>query len=348
MFSESIVGYIFAAGAVFNIILFLLAPRILRGRGDFKFTVWLTVLEISALIGLAFSPSGIWLVIFFIILQMTAPVLFYCLDMFLERFTNQAEIGSVRGMSLTIANIPPIIAPFIAGLILVKADYWKIYLISAAFLIPFLVIIMSYFRHFNDPIYPAVGVKDAISKFYSDKNVFDVFIDRLLLNLFYGWMMIYLPLYLLNHIGFNWSQIGTMFAIILLPFILFQAAIGRAADKYHDEKQVLITGFLILAISTILISFLVEANIVIWTALLFAAYTGASLVEVSSESYFFKHIHPENAGFVSIYRMTRTIPYIIISPLVGVILYFLDFKYMFLVLGIIMFTGVRYTLLLRS
>lgn len=348
MFAEGVVGYVFAAGAVFNITLFLLAPSFIRKRGDFKFTLWLTLLEIAALIGMAFSPSGWALVVFFIIMQMTAPVLFYCLDMFLERFTGQAEIGSVRGMSLTMLNIPPIIAPFIAGLILVKPDYWKIYLISAAFLIPFLVIMISNFRHFNDPIYPAVSIKDAAKKFYEDKNVFDVFIDRLLLNIFYGWMMIYMPLYLLNHVGFSWSQIGTMLAIILLPCILFQAAIGRAADKYHDEKQVLIVGFLILAISTILIGFLTEANIVIWTALLFIAYTGASLVEVSSESYFFKHIHPENAGFVSIYRMTRTIPYLIIPLIVGATIYFFDFRYTFMVLGVIMLLGVRYALLLRN
>ena len=143
MFSESVVGLIFAGGAVFNISLFLLAPKLLRARGDFKFALWLTLLEITALVGLAFSPSGYGLVIFFIIQQMTAPVLFYCLDMFLERFTSQAEVGSVRGMSLTMLNIPPIIAPFIAGLILIKADYWKIYLISAAFLVPFLLILLK-------------------------------------------------------------------------------------------------------------------------------------------------------------------------------------------------------------
>jgi len=348
VFSESTVGFVFAGGTVLNIILFLLAPRLLRKRGDFKFTLWLTILEIAALVGLAFSPSGWGLVFFFLIQQMTAPVLFYCLEMFLERFTDQAQVGSVRGMSLTMMNIPPIIAPFIAGLILVKPDYWKIYLISAAFLIPFLVILVSYFKNFNDPVYPSVGVKEVVSKFYSDKAVFDVFVDRLLLNIFYGWMVIYMPLYLLNHVGFTWSQIGTMLAIALLPFILFQASIGRAADKYHDEKQVLIIGFLTLVVSTVLMAFLVEANIVIWTALLFAAYTGAALVEVSSESYFFKHVHPENAGFIGIYRMTRALPYLLISPLAALTLYFFDFKYMFLVLGAIMLIGIRYAGLLRN
>lgn len=346
--SEGTIGFAFAAGAVLNIVLFLYAPYLLRKRGDFKFTLWLTLLEIAALIGMAFSPSGFALLFFFIVQQMTAPVLLYCLDMFLERFTSQAEVGSVRGLSLTMFNIPPIVAPFIAGLILSKPDYWKIYLISAAFLVPFLVILMTHFRHFTDPVYPVTTIKDVVQKFYSKKEAFDVFVDRLLLNVFYGWMMIYMPIYLLNHIGFTWSQIGTMLAISLLPFILFQAPIGRAADKYHDEKQVLIIGFLALSISTILMAFLTEPNLVIWTALMFAAYTGASLIEVSSESYFFKHVHPESAGFISIYRMTRSIPYLVISPIVAVTLYFFDFRYMFILLGIIMLLGIRYALLLKS
>jgi cyanate permease len=133
--------------------------------------------------------------------------------------------------------------PFIAGLILTKPDYWKIYLIAATFLIPFLAILISYFKTFKDEPYPVVTIKDAALKFYRDKNIFDVFIDHFLLHLFYGWMVIYMPIYLKDHIGFSWSEIGLMFSIMLLPFILFQIPIGRLEDKYHDEKQVLILGF---------------------------------------------------------------------------------------------------------
>ena len=348
MFSEETVGYVFALGAMLNICLFFIAPKILRTRGDFRFTLWLTLLELAALVGMAFSPTGWTLVFFFLIQQMVAPVLFYCLDMFLERYTTPSEMGSVRGLALTMWNIPPVVAPLIAGLILSKPDYWKIYLISAAFLIPFIIILTSYFRQFSDPIYPEVKVREVVAKFYDDKNVFDVFVDRLLLNIFYGWMVIYMPIYLLNHIGFNWSQIGVIIAISTLPFILFQATIGRLADKYHDEKQVLVAGFVLIGVASALIPFLTEPNIVIWTALLFAAYAGASLVEVSSESYFFKHVHPENAGFISIFRMTRSMPYLVVSPIVGAMLWFLDFKFIFFGVALLMLFGVRYALMLKN
>ena len=345
---ENFVGYIYTAGAVLCVLLFLLAPKILRKFGNYKLTLWLSVLEFIAMIGLAFSQIPIAIIFFFLLHQMVVPVLLYCMDVFLEEYSPAETMGSIRGISLTMLNIPPIITPFIAGLILTKPDYWKVYLIAATFLIPFLAILIIYFRNFKDEPYPVITVKSAALKFYRDKNVFDVFLDHFLLHLFYGWMVIYMPIYLRDHIGFSWSEIGLMFSIMLLPFILFQIPIGRLEDKYHDERQVLILGFSIMAASTIMIPFITGADFILWTMILFVTRIGASLVEVSSDSYFFKHIHPSNTGFISFYRMTRSLPLLISPAIVGLTLIFLDIKYIFLVLGIIMLMGVRYTLKLKA
>ena len=345
---ENYVGYIYTAGAVLCILLFLLAPKILRKFGNYKLTLWLSVLEFIAMIGLAFSQTPLAIIFFFLLHQMVVPILLYCMDVFLEEYSPAETMGSIRGISLTMLNIPPIITPFIAGLILTKPDYWKVYLIAATFLIPFLAILIIYFRNFKDEPYPVITVKSAALKFYRDKNVFDVFLDHFLLHLFYGWMVIYMPIYLRDHIGFSWSEIGLMFSIMVLPFILFQIPIGRLEDKYHDERQVLILGFSIMAASTIMIPFIAGANFILWTMILFITRIGASLVEVSSDSYFFKHIHPSNTGFISFYRMTRSLPLVISPAIVGLTLIFLDIKYIFLVLGIIMLMGVRYTLKLKA
>lgn len=345
---EHTVGYAFTAGAILNISLFLLAPRILRHIGNYTLVKWLTVFEIIALLGLAFSTSAFSIIFFFLLQQMVVPVMLYCMDIFLESYSSPKDMGSVRGISLTMLNLPPIITPLIAGLILTKPDYWKIYLISATFLVPFLAILISYFRNFKDQPYPRLAPKVAFLQFYNDKNIFDVFVDHFLLNLFYGWMVIYMPIYLHDHIGFNWSEIGVMFSIMLLPFILFQIPMGRLEDKYHDEKQVLILGFSILAAGTMMIPFIQGANFILWTMVLFITRIGASLVEVSSESFFFKHVNSANAGFISFYRMTRTLPYLVSPAIVGLTLVFVDIKYIFLVLGFIMLMGVRYTLMLRD
>ncbi len=346
--SEKTVGYTYAIGSLLNIFIFIYAPAFLRKFGNYRLTLTLGILELCALIGLAFAHTPFIIVLLFILHQAVGPALFYCMDIFTESFSTLEEMGSIRGMYLTIQNIPPVITPAIVGLILVKPEYWKVYLTGALFLVPFFILIISHFRQFKDPEYPVINLKEAVSKFYKEKPIFDVFVDHFLLHVFYGWTVIYLPLFLTDHIGFSWGEVGIILSIMLLPFIIFQIPVGRMADKYHNEKHTLVLGFSIMAASFMLIPFIQEKSLILWAAILFVSRIGASIVEVSSESYFFKHINPNNAGFIGFFRMTRALPYFIIPPIVGLTLVFADFRYIFFVAGALMLIGVRYALLLKN
>lgn len=346
------VAYTYAAGALVNIILVLCAPRILRRIGNYRLTILLGMLQLLALLGLAFIPAvaaNTYAIIgLFIAYQAIGPTLFYCMDIFAESFSTAEEMGNIRGIYLTMQNIPPIITPAIVGLILIKPEYWKVYLIGALFLIPFLILVASNFRNFKDSEYPIINLGGALKKFYSDKNIFNVFVDHFLLHLFYSWTVIYLPIYLIEYIGFSWSEVGIILSVMLLPFILLQIPIGRMEDRYQDEKHVLVLGFGIMAASFMLIPFIHEKSIVLWAAVLFVSRIGASIVEVSGESYFFKHVNPSNAGFISFFRMTRSLPFFVIPPIAGLTLMFAPYPYIFFVAGLMMLMGVRYALMLKN
>jgi MFS family permease len=346
--SEKTVGYTYAMGSLLNILIFIYAPAFLRRFGNYRLTLTIGLLELAALLGLTFATTPALIVGLFILHQAVGPTLFYCMDIFTESFSSAEEMGNIRGVYLTMQNIPPVITPAIVGLILVKPEYWKIYLIGALFLIPFFILIISNFKNFKDPEYPVINLSQALKRFYNEKNIFDVFIDHFLLHVFYAWTVIYIPLYLTNHIGFSWGEVGIILSIMLLPFIIFQIPIGRMEDKYHDEKHVLVLGFSIMAASFMLIPFIHEKSLVLWAAVLFVSRIGASIVEVSSESYFFKHINPSNAGFISFFRMTRALPFFVIPPIVGITLLVADFPFIFFVAGLLMLIGVRYALLLRN
>lgn len=345
---EKTVGYTYAAGSFLSILIFVYAPVFLRKFGNYKMTLTIGLLELSALLGLAYVTHPKLIIALFILHQAVGPALFYCMDIFTESFSTTEEMGSIRGLYLTMQNIPPVITPAIVGLILVKPEYWKVYLVGALFLIPFFILVMSNFKSFKDPEYPVIDLKQALKKFYADKKVFDVFMDHFLLHVFYAWTVIYIPLYLTNHIGFSWGEVGIILSIMLLPFIIFQIPIGRMEDKYHDEKHVLVLGFSIMAVSFMIIPFIHEKSLILWAAILFVSRIGASIVEVSSESYFFKHIHPSNAGFISFFRMTRSLPFFVIPPIVGLTLLVADFPFIFFVAGLLMLIGVRYALLLKN
>lgn len=364
---EKLVGIIYAIGALLNIGLFMTAPKLLRKRGVVSTTFFIASLEAFSLIVLAFPIHQLFAIFAFLLHMAVSPILLYCLDILLEQYSDPSRIGSMRGMFLTMWNIPPVITPFIAGLILnsygtipatstapnlmaslYNLGYWKIYIISAVFLIPFAIILKANFSNFIDPKYPKIHTKDLIQSFYKNKNIFDVFADRLLLNFYFAWIVVYIPIYLHNYIGFSWEQIGIILSTMLLPFILFQRLIGRLQDQKHEEKSILIFGFLIVSLSTIIIPFIDSPSIFAWIIIFFIANTGAAFIEVSSESYFYGHINPTNSGYISLFRMTRTIPYLIMPIIVWLSLTLLPFSQMFLILGCIMFLGVRYAFLIDS
>ncbi|MEI8062191.1 MAG: MFS transporter [bacterium] len=353
-FIETLVGknYVslfFAIGAFLNIVIFMNASRILSRYGNFKLTLYLSFLEIAVLLGIG-TMSTPWVLIgLFIVHQSVSPILLYTLDIFLEKISSIESTGSIRGTYLTMMNIPTAIAPIIVGIILTKTEYWKIYFISAIFLIPFIIIMIMNFRKFEDPVYTTIPFFTSLKTFFKDINLSNIFKDNLILHFFYAIMAIYMPIHLYFDLGFNWPEIGTMFSIMLLPFILFQIPLGSIEDRKHDEKQVLVTGFLIMSIATILMSFIVEKNFILWTALLFISRIGASFVEVSTESYFFRHISTENASYVSIFRMTRSVPYLVIPVISYFAITYLGPQYLFLITGIIVFLGgLRYTFELRQ
>ena len=338
------VGLVYVLGAVINIATFLLVPRYLRKRGNFRLIVMLTALEFSVLLGIACIPSNFVIILLFIAQQGIGPVIFYCLDVFLEQSTESNYVGSVRGMYLTMYNLSPIITPVIVGLVLTTGtDYWKIYLISALFLVPFILIILINFWKFKDPEYPKIDIHKTVAHFLNSKNVYDVFIDQFLLSFFYCWMVIYMPIYLMKNIGFDWSEIGIILSIALLPFIIFQIPMGKIEDQKHDEKMVLIFGFLIMALSVALIPFITEKSLVLWATILFVSRIGASIVEVSTETYFFKHVKSTNAGYISLFRMTKNMSFLVVPAIAGLAIYTISIEYSWIILALIMLIGVRYT-----
>ena len=59
-------------------------------------------------------------------------------------------------------------------------------------------------------------------------------------------MIIYTTLYLHDTMKFSWQSIGSIYAFMLLPFVLLSLSypLGRLSDKI-GEKKILIIGFII-------------------------------------------------------------------------------------------------------
>lgn len=345
---EKLVGILYSIGSILSIIGLVKMPKVLARFGNYKTTVFLVLLSSFLLLGLAYFKTFTYIAPIFVVYISTIPLIVICLDIFLEKFSDNEKTGAIRGSYLTVTNAAWVIAPLLAGIILTNGDYWKIYLIAALFLMVFLTILRPNLKDFTDTPYLETSFWETIKTIFGKKDVRKIFAANFLLQFFYAWMIIYTPLYLHQHIGLSWKEIGAIFTVMLLPFVFLQMPAGRLADKIFGEKEFLSFGFVITAISTAAIFFIPGKNVFVWALVLFVTRVGASMIEVMTESYFFKHMNSGDANIISAWRRNLPTAFILAPILAFIILSFADYKHLFLILGAIMLYGLRYSLTLKD
>ena len=228
------------------------------------------------------------------------------------------------------SNIALVLAPLVAGTVLGIGSFRTLYFIGALLLIPFFLIIAVRFRGFRDPPHESPRMLETLLCVRGNKDIRGVFVAQLILRTFYSVMTIYSPIYFHIYLGFSLSQIGVMFAIMLLPFALFEFPLGRIADKWLGEKEILIAGFLIAGLAVGSLAFIASASLVFWTC-----------VEIATETYFFKHVDGSDANQISLFRATRPISDMLGSTIGSLVLLVLPIQYIFLVIGGILLYGMR-------
>ena len=190
------------------------------------------------------------------------------------------------------------------------------------------------------PLYRKIHFKKTLLSVWQNKDLRSIFCVSFLLQFFFTLMVIYTPIYLHEYIGFEWRELGVIFSIMLVPFLLLEAPLGRLADKVLGEKELLIAGFSVMALATGAMYFFNEHSFVLWAVILFMTRVGAAMVEVMTETYFFKKISAGDAAIVGLNRTVR--PFAgIMGPLVATgLLVFMSLPSLFLVLAVFMLLGI--------
>lgn len=346
--SEQFVGIIYSAGSILTILSFIIIPTILRKYGGHKTILALIGVELLSTLALSSLASPLLLMSFFVVSLVAIAIIGFIIDLFLENISTDNNTGKIRGAFLTIVNVAWIISPLIASFILTNGDYWKIYLASASLLLPVFLITKRNLKNIRNHEYVKISILKVIKTIWINKDIKNIFMIGFLIQFFFAWMVIYAPLYLRNQMGFSWGQIGILFSVMLVPYILTELPLGKIADNILGEKEIMTIGFIIMAISTGLISFISNNNFFLWMAILFITRIGASMVEIMSETYFFKKIDSSQIQIISVFRTAKPFAYVI-GPLIATVLFsFIELKFIFIVLGFLMFYGLRFSLALRD
>lgn len=344
LLSEKYIGMVYTTASLLTIFLLFFIPFLLKKNGNYYVSLFFLLLESLTLICLVLSTNSILSILFFSISLICIPIIYFVSDIFLEGFSTDYQTGKIRGIYLTLMNLAWVISPLIGGLILTNNNYKKIYFISFLFLLPIIVIILK-LRKFKDPIYESTFVFGTLKRIWRDHDIRNILSSNFLLNFFYSWMTIFTPLYLHKYMNYSWSEIGIIFTIMLIPFVLIQFPLGKLADEKLGEKEILSIGFIIIIFSTLGLYFIPNNSVWwIWAILLFITRVGAGSVEIMNNTYFFKKVSSLDANLISFLGVSRSLAYIF-GPLAMSFFLFLftDPKQLFLILSLIMFFGLYFS-----
>lgn len=339
--SEKFVGILYTLSSITALVLLSKSTNILKNLGNRRLTFTFLIFNIISLVGLITSKNPYITGASFVIFTSTNTLVLYCIDIFIEHFSDPSKTGKTRGLYLTIINIAWVLSPLIAAFMITREGGYKAIYILAFLMVSLMTIGLVFsVKTFKDKKYTKTPFIETFKYLKTNKNIFSIVSISFLLQFFYAWMVVYTPIYLIEHLGFTWDQLGVLFTIMLAPFVLLGYPIGILIDKYHfNKRKILYVGFTIIIISTASISFITSTSLTLWALVLFATRVGASIIETTGEIYFFSHVGPEDSNLLSIYRDMNPVAYII-APLVATIIFLvLPFQSLFIILGLIMVSG---------
>ncbi len=344
-------GLVIAGGALIAVLVFPFMPKLVARYDAQRLSLVFATLEVIALIAIAASPGPLAAVFLIAVTIALQPLIAYELDILLETITAEEGItGRVRALFLTAWNLAALVAVLLIGVLLASSDaYSRVFLVAAAALVPFIVLFAT--RRFPRGSPPRLStMRDTVACIVRDRDLAAVTFGHLLVYLFLIWAPFYTPIYLHMELGIPWSDLGWMFSVMLLPYVLIQYPAGVLADRFLGDKELMFTGFILAGVSFAAIGLFTTATPLIYIAgVLFASRVGAALIEGMTEGHFFRRMSEKDVNTIGVWRSIWPLTEMA-APIIGsVILIFGNFELFFLLTGgFIAIAGVVTTLLIKD
>lgn len=329
-------GLVVSLGAVVTLSIYPLMPKLVAKYGPQKLVIALSLLEIVLLLALAFDPMPLLAVLLAALACANSPFIGYQQDLLLEAsVTDETLTGRVRTAFLTAGNIALVLAPIVTGFLLDDSDrYGLVFLAAALTLVPFVLLMSLKPLPCPESLPTRTNVRGACLCIIRDQDLRGIALAAAVLQIFFHLAPLYIPLYLHTVLGIPWSELGWIFAVMLVPFVLLEFPAGWLADTKLGDKRILIAGFVImglaLAATGLITSATPFASIVV---LLVLSRTGAALVEAMVEGHFFRRVSVNDTNTVSVFRMMRP-GGALVAPIIGsVLLSVTDYTTFFAITG---------------
>jgi MFS family permease len=261
-----------------------------------------------------------------------------CLDMILETCSMDRLSGRIRGIHLTVINAGILAGPFLSMHILNRYNFQGIFIAMLVIYSIMFSIALIKIKDFNREKVNRLTVREILFKFLKRKNVMRAYYISFMLEFFYALMVIYTPMYL-RDLGISWNDIGIIFTVMLIPFVILEYPIGLLADKKYGEKELLIFSIFIMGATTLGLYFVHSAEIIVWSLVLFFTRIGASMVEILRDSYFYKRIDSYDIDLIDFFRTSRAVAFIAAAIISTIYLFIFPVKAIFILVAIVAFSA---------
>lgn len=330
------VGTLFVCAYVVTILLMQNYGRIIHRFGNGATLFANMALQLGGSLVLAFSTNP-WLVITAFVATIassSSTIINY--DIYLKELSTVSKTGRIRGMFWTAINIGYLVSPFLTGTLVDASGYGIVYLLSAMLMFPPFLLMFTAFRGKK----PSVTLRKherlgrTFRRLWQNRNLRGIFTINFILYFFYSWMVIYTPMYL-HAQGITWTQIGIIFTVMLIPFVVVEYPAGHIADKYLGETEMMMLGLSVMALSVF--GLLAVSSFWALALVLFCSRVGASLLEIMRESYFYKIVKPGDVDMIDTFRNTSSAAHVA-GPVAATALLALGFEItgLFVMLGIML------------
>lgn len=348
---EDSVGLVISFGALLTLLAFPFMPRITARFGPRKTAMVLAGLQAFAVLWLSGEPSVVPAVLMVAIAAAISPLIAFQLDLLLEATMREGtDTGRVRSAFMTAGSLALVLTPIIIGVLLATTDaYGRVFAVAAAALLPFIGILLIA----KLPYAPSLSLSDiraAAGCVLKDPDLAAITIAGFVLQFFYHLAALYIPLYLHVALDIPWSDLGWMFALMLIPFVLLEYPASWLADTKLGDQEMMGLGFLLTGSAFATLAFVtVGSALVAITVILILSRIGAAVAEAMVEGHFFRQVSERDLHTITIFRMMRPVG-ALTAPIVGSMLLAVDgFSILFVVSGMLIAgVGVTASLLIQD
>ena len=338
--SEVGVGIISAALTLISLIsYFIFIPLIQKSNKSKLFSNSLILFSSTYLLFALISDFFI-----FLFLAITVTLL-YVLRMtsfgiLVKDSSSEKELVKNEGLVYTFFNLAWVLGPLLAGFLLAKFGNMTgttlVFVCSSVFIIiAFFIFKLAHIKNTNVIKNPSKRVWKNFADFFKQKDRVLAYVLGGGVYLWFCFIYLFIPLHIVRS-GLSEAYVGYFLFVAAIPFILFEYYFSKKACDF-GFKKIFKLGFLLIAICSIVCFFL--NNIYIILGILVIASIGVAMIEPIAEAYFFDVLQTkkEELRFYSPYTTTVDVYHFVGRVSSTLVLFFLPFKFLFLLFAAFMF-----------